>query len=121
MRQPTRSLGAPEWLVLVGATAFIVVLAVSAVFDASIRWLHFFQSWMYVATIALCLRRNRWGYFIGISVAALWDYGSLFVNTFFANGVRELANWISTGHLARPDQFIAVPAWTANLLVVVGC
>ena len=26
-----------------------------------------------------------------------------------------------TGHLARPDLVIAVPAWFSNLFVVVGC
>jgi hypothetical protein len=26
-----------------------------------------------------------------------------------------------TGHLDRPDLFIAVPAWLSNLLVICGC
>jgi hypothetical protein len=51
----------------------------------------------------------------------LWDYTGVFVNTFVANGVHELTRWIHTGHVARPDQFIAVPAWISNFLVVVGC
>jgi hypothetical protein len=112
---------APEWLIVVGATIFIIMLAVSAVFEADIRWLHFFQAWMYVATIALSLRRNRWGYFIGISAAGLWAYVNLFVTTFFVNGLHWLAQWISTGHLAHEDQIIAVPAWFSNVLVVIGC
>ena len=113
--------GAPEWLIVIGGSFFIVVLAVSAIWDPTIRWLHFFQAWMYIATIWLALRRNRWGYFIGISAAGLWDYTGVFVNTFVANGVHELTRWIHTGHVARPDQFIAVPAWISNFLVVVGC
>jgi hypothetical protein len=115
------ALHAPEWLILIGAICFIIVLFVSAVFEADIRWLHFFQAWMYVATIALSLRHNRWGYFVGISAATFWDYENLFVTTFFANGVAELLQWIHTGHLSRPDQLIAVPAWLSNLLVIVGC
>jgi hypothetical protein len=111
----------PEWLIVVGATIFIIALAVSAAFEADIRWLHFFQAWMYIATIALSLRRNRWGYFIGISAAALWAYANLFVTTFFVNGLHWLAQWISTGHLAHEDQIIAVPAWFSNVLVVIGC
>src|ERR1700674_2181096 len=79
-RQPTT--GAPEWLVIVGGCVFIIVLFVSAVFEADIRWLHFFQAWLYIATIALTLRRNPWGYFIGISAAGFWAYTSLFVNNF---------------------------------------
>lgn len=111
----------PAWLIVAGGVFFIVVLAVSAWWEADIRWLHFFQSWMYLAAIGLSLRRSRWGYFIGIAAAGLWDYGSLFVNTFFLSGLHETAHWLHTGHLQRPDQFIAVPAWTANLLVVIGC
>ncbi|HJT18431.1 MAG TPA: hypothetical protein VJ853_13625 [Thermoanaerobaculia bacterium] len=94
---------------------FIIVLAVSAFFEADIRWLHFFQAWMYVATIVLSLRRNRWGYFIGIGAAGFWAYAGLFVNTFVASGVRHLMR------LDRPDQIIAVPAWLANAAIVIGC
>jgi len=60
-------------------------------------------------------------YFIGISAAGLWDYTGLFVNTFLRGGLHWLHAWMATGQLKRADQIIAVPAWTANLLVVVGC
>ena len=119
MRQ--NEVGVPEWLIVVGAIVFIVVLAVSAIFQKDIRWLHFFQAWMYVAAIALSLAGSRWGYFIGISAAGLWDYANLFATSFFFNGLSQLARWVRSGHLARPDLLIAVPAWVANLLVVIGC
>jgi hypothetical protein len=111
----------PEWLIVPGASIFILVLAISAYFEADIRWLHFFQAWMYVATIALALRRSRWGYFIGISAAGLWDYANLFATSFFFDGLQHLAHWVRSGELSRPDLIIAVPAWLGNLLVVVGC
>ncbi|HEV2488726.1 MAG TPA: hypothetical protein VGT03_02875 [Candidatus Acidoferrales bacterium] len=114
-------LGAPEWLILVGGSFFILVLAVSAYWEADIRWLHFFQAWMYLATIVLSLRGSRWGHFIGISSAGFWDYTNLFVTTFLAAGLQQLSLWIHTGHLPRPDLFIAVPAWLSNFLVVMGC
>jgi hypothetical protein len=112
---------ASNWLIVTGAAFFILVLAVSALWEADIRWLHFFQAWMYVATIALALRSNRWGYFIGISAAGLWDYANLVATTFFFNGLEQLSRWVHTGHLARPDLLIAVPAWFSNLFVVMGC
>jgi hypothetical protein len=59
----------PKWQILVDGCFFIVVLGFSAVWEADIRWLHFFQAWMYIAAIMLGLRGNRWGYFIGISDA----------------------------------------------------
>ena len=89
--------------------------------EADIRWLHFFQAWMYIVTIALSLQGNRWGYFVGISAAGFWDYANVFATTFFFNGLEELSHWVHTGHLARPDLFIAVPAWFSNLLVIIGC
>ena len=116
-----RKRGAPEWFILTGACFFILVLAVSAIWEADIRWLHFFQAWMYLATIVLGLRRSRWGYFIGISAAGLWDYTNIVATTFFYNGLEQLSLWIHTGHLARPDLLIAVPAWFSNLAVVIGC
>jgi hypothetical protein len=111
---------APEWLIDIGATIFIIVLAVSAFWEADIRWLHFFQAWMYVAAIALSARRNRWGYFIGLSAAGLWAYANLFVTNFFVSGLHWLGQWVATGHLAHADQIIAVLAWFSNVLVVIG-
>ena len=111
----------PQWLILVGASFFILALAVSASWEADIRWLHFFQAWMYIATIVLSFRRSRWGYFIGISAAGLWDYTNVFATTFLYNGLQQLSEWIHTGHLQRPDLTIAVPAWLSNFLVIVGC
>ena len=73
MKNPEQQFGAPEWLVLIGASVFILVLGVSAFFEADIRWLHFFQAWMYFLTIGLTLQRNRWGYFLGISAAGPWQ------------------------------------------------
>ena len=115
-----RRLGAPEWLILIGAAIFIFILWLSAYYDPSIRWLHFFQSWMYIAAIILSLRHSRWGYFIGISAGLFWDYANVFVTTFLKAGILEIARAIHTGDLAHPDLAIAVPAWTGNLLLVLG-
>ncbi len=113
--------GAPEWLIAIGGCLFILVLAVSAFWEPDIRGLHFFQAWMYMAAIVLSLRGSRWGHFIGISAAGLWDYSTIFANSFFLNGLQQLSQWIRTGHLQRPDLLIAVPAWFSNVIVVVGC
>jgi hypothetical protein len=120
-KRKSLSLRAPEWFLLIGGGVFILLLALSAVWEADIRWLHFFQAWMYIAAIVLGLRGNRWGYFIGFSAAALWDYANLVATTFFFNGLEQLAHWIHHGHLERPDLLVAVPAWFSNLFVVIGC
>jgi hypothetical protein len=121
MGQPKRQFGAPEWLVLTGGCFFILVLAVSALWEADIRWLHFFQAWMYIAALVLSFRGSRWGNFIGISAAGLWDYANIFATSFFFNGLQQLSQWLHTGHVSRPDLLIAVPAWLSNFLVIVGC
>ena len=121
MANANRGLGAPEWLIVIGGSVFIFVLGLSAYWQPDIRWLHFFQAWMYVATMILSLRGSRWGYFIGFSAAGLWDYINIFATTFFFNGLQQITLWLHTGHLARPDLLIAVPAWFSNLMVVIGC
>jgi hypothetical protein len=121
MPSKRKGVGAPEALILSGCALFVFILWLSAYFDASIRWLHFVQAWMYLATAWLAIRRNRWGYFIGITAAGLWAYAAVFVNSFFASGLRWLWAAIRTGHLRHVDQIIAVPAWSANVLVVAGC
>jgi hypothetical protein len=110
----------PRLLIVVGGCIFIFILWLSAYFERDIRWLHFFQAWMYLAAIGLSLGNNRWGYFIGISAAGLWEYMNLFVTTFFRNGLHWLFAWMSTGQLKHEDQIIAVPAWIGNFLVVLG-
>lgn len=111
----------PRWLTLIGCCFFVLMLGISAFWEPGIRWLHFFQACMYIAAGVLAVRKNRWGYFIGISAAGLWIYANIFATTFFFNGLQQLSHWIQTGQMARPDLLIAVPAWFSNLFVVVGC
>jgi hypothetical protein len=120
MKAGDRIPGPAELLIVAGGCVFVFVLWLSAYFEADIRWLHFFQAWMYVAAMWLSLRRSRWGYFIGLSAAGLWDYINLFVTTFFRSGLQWMSAWISSGQLKHVDQIIAVPAWIANFLVVAG-
>jgi len=56
-------IGAPEWTVIVGSCGFIVVLALSAIWQADIRWLHFLQAWMYLATISVDAASEPMGIF----------------------------------------------------------
>lgn len=110
-----------NWIATAGALIFVAVLFVSAYAEPDIRWLHFFQSWMYLATIILIWRKNKWGYFVGIGAAAFWDYANVFVTTFLKNGLNQTSILMRTGHLPRPDLFISVPAWLGNLFVICGC
>ena len=115
-----RRIGAPECVILIGALMFMAMLWLSAVYDPTIRWLHFFQAWMYIAVIVLALRTSRWGYFIGISIGMFWIYSCTFVSSFFRSGLIHLGRWME-GLDFRADQILAVPAWTGNLLIVIGC
>src|SRR4051794_32590469 len=99
----------------------MLVLFLSAYWEADIRWLHFFQSWMYVAAIALIWNRSKWGYFVGFGAALFWNYTTLFVNTFLKNGWEQCQILLHSGRRSRPDLFISVPAWAGNLAVLVGC
>jgi hypothetical protein len=105
----------------VACLVFIVVLAIAAWFDPSIRGLHFFQAWLYVAIAVLALKRNKWGYFLGLATGAFWAYLVLFLNGFFQAGREQLVLLVQTGSLPRPDLIIAVPALLANLTIVLCC
>lgn len=120
-RARNRGTAVPRTLIVAGSALFVFILWLSAYWEKDIRWLHFFQAWMYVAAVVLALRGSRWGYFIGISAAAFWNYTTVFVNTFFPSGLRWLAASIRGGELKHPDQIISVPAWIGNLLLIVGC
>jgi hypothetical protein len=111
----------PLWLTVVGSCSFILLLGISAFWERDIRWLHFFQAWMYIAIILLAISRKRWGYFIGISAAGLWNYSTVFANTFFYNGLQQFSRWMHSGQLERPDLLLSVPAWISNLTIIVGC
>jgi hypothetical protein len=50
---------AANWFATAGAIVFILALFLSAYWEPGIRWLHFFQSWMYVAAIALIWNRSN--------------------------------------------------------------
>jgi hypothetical protein len=102
---------APEWLITIGGSFFIGVLAISAAFLPEIRWLHAAQAAMYVAAIVLSIRRRPWGYFIGASVAGFWNWLAMFGSPLFAEFIAQPA---------RPDLVLQTLAWFANLAVVVG-
>ncbi|MGB2795297.1 MAG: hypothetical protein WBC32_17675 [Candidatus Acidiferrales bacterium] len=108
-------------MILIGASVFILVLAISAWWEADIGWLHFFQAWMYAATMALGLRRNRWGYFIGNIRSRFVGLRKHLRDKLFLEWSAATGSVIHTGNLARPDLLIAVPAWFSNLLVIIGC
>jgi hypothetical protein len=85
----TGAVRAGNWIATAGALIFVFVLFVSAYAEPDIRWLHFFQSWMYLATIILIWTKNKWGYFVGVGAAAFWDYANVFVTTFLKNGLDQ--------------------------------
>src|SRR5260370_30957510 len=63
----------------VGAGLFILALTVSAVVVPPLSLLHFFQALIYVAVIVLTHRNERWGFGVGLSMAAVCNSLNLFV------------------------------------------
>lgn len=53
--------GLIKWLIVGSSFVFILVLALSAVFEASIRVPHTFQALIYVAVIILAVKRSPLG------------------------------------------------------------
>src|SRR5439155_15605014 len=83
-----------EWSIFVSSAVFIVILALAAVFDPTIRVLHFLQAFIYIAVMVLTRQRSVWGYGAGFSIAAFWNFTNLVHTTFIKNGAQELMRWI---------------------------
>jgi hypothetical protein len=96
--------------VAICAATFVVVLAISAYWDRSIRALHFFEAMPYVVAGVLCLRQIKFGYALGVVSGIFWLWMAGFLTTFVRNGFERLAMFMRTGTVDRPDLLIAVPA-----------
>lgn len=124
MSSPSTSVRKSTWIdvgILVGAGLFMFALIVSAVFDPTIRVLHSLQLLIYVAVIVLTRRNSAWGYGAGFLISVMWNYTNLFVTTFIASGVEQLAVLLRTGHLERPDLLVALVAGGGHFLLILCC
>ena len=110
-----------QGLIVTSSVVFILVLALSAVFDASIRVLHAFQAAIYVAVVIFAGKRSACGYGAGCLIAAFWNWTNLVHTTFVTNGLRELSQAVQTGQVRRPDQLIAVLAAGAHFVLIFAC
>ena len=63
-----------QGLIVASCAVFVFVLALSAIFDPSIRVLHVFQAGIYVAVVVLARKHSAWGYGVGCLTAAYWNY-----------------------------------------------
>lgn len=90
----------PAWVrfpVYWGAGFFTLALALSAIFDPSIRVLHTLQALIYLAVIWLVRRSSSWGYGAGFFIAVLWNYTNLY------------KIWLDRGCWFRADRAPASP------------
>ena len=93
---------------------FIIVLALAAYWDRSIRVLHVVEALPYLVAAALCFRYSKFGYALGFSGGVFWLWTAGTLTTFVRNGFEQLVMLVRTGHVDRPDIIIAVPAARAT-------
>src|SRR6476661_5010508 len=96
------------------AAGFVVILAISAYWDPSIRMLHVFEAVPYLAAGWLCARRGKIGYLLAIAAGLFWLWVAGTRTTFVREGFRFALRLLQTGHLERPDILIAAPAALAT-------
>ena len=92
------------------ATAFVVILGIAAYWDPTIRVLHLFESLPYIAAAALCMRRQKFGYMLGVASGGFWLWTAGTLTTFVRNGFERVTMLLRTGHVDRFDILIAAPA-----------
>ena len=95
---------------IVCAVTFIVVLAISAYWDPSIRMLHVFEALPYGLAAVLFARKHKLGYMLGAAGGGFWLWMAGTQTSFVRNGFERVAMLITTGHVDRWEQFIAAPA-----------
>src|SRR5437899_459956 len=85
---------------------FIAILAVSALWDPTIRILHLFEALLYAGVAFLCVRQSKAGYALGVASGAFWLLMAWGLTTFVKNGFQMLALSIRVHQLRRPDLLI---------------
>ncbi len=120
MRAATARRTAGDWAAAACAAGFVVILGIAAWWDPSIRTLHAFEALPYIAAAALVLRRDPFGYFLGIASGAFWLWVAAMRTSFVRSGFERALILLRTGHLDRPDVLIAAPAacFTGGLVVL---
>jgi hypothetical protein len=106
-------------LIVVSSVLFILVLALAAYWDRTIRVLHVFEAVPYALAAALAWRRSKTGYALGVASGVFWLWLAGWRVTFVRNGFEMLALSLRTRTLVLPDIVIALPAavGTATLIV----
>jgi hypothetical protein len=92
------------------AMGFVVILALSAYWDPTIRVLHVFEALPYLAAAFLSLRQRKLGYVLGTASGAFWLWMAATQTSFVRNGFEQLATLVRTGRIDRADVLIAAPA-----------
>ncbi len=100
--------------VAICAAIFVVILAIAAYFDPTIRVLHVFEAVPYAVAGVLCLRRNKVGYVLAAVSGGFWLWMAGFRTSFIRNGFERVAMLARTGTVDRVDILIAAPAALAT-------
>lgn len=96
------------------AGAFVILLAISAYWDPTIRVVHLFEALPFVLAAVLCFRAVKLGYALGFASGAFWLWSAGTLTTFVHNGFQRLAILVKTGTVERGDILIAAPAAIAT-------
>ena len=99
---------------------FIAVLLVAGYLEREVLVLHLAQSLIYVAVAALCFRRNKLGYGIGLAISAEWNAYNLFSSGFIAAGFRQLSLLLREGRISNPVHLMGALAGI-NHFVLIAC
>jgi hypothetical protein len=101
--------------IALSSALFIAMLAVSAWFDSSIRWLHVFEALPYAAAPWLCRTKPKFGFILSFAAGIFWIWTAGFLTRFVRGGFERLITLVQTGHVDRPDILLAVPAFLGTL------
>jgi hypothetical protein len=99
--------------------SWIAILLVSGFAEPLVRTLHLFQSAIYVAVIILVLRKSKWAFGLGISIALIWDDFNLHTGLVFRAGFERWGELFAGHGVKNAMQLMAPVAFFAHLLLIV--
>jgi len=105
-------------------TIWICILLMSGYFERDVFVLHILQSLIYVAVMFLTLKRSKWGYTIGISIAVAWNFynarNGFHQGFIFGAGFSRWREFIDGHGISNPVQFIAPIGWFAHIVLILA-
>ncbi len=107
--------------IYIGASLFLVALAVSAVAVPQLRLLHLLQAVIYVAIMILARRNNVFALGAGFTIAVAWNCLEFFGPHLIQLGTMMFWTYLRTGQIEHVETMMVPLGGVGHLILIVAC